>query len=66
MTSRLHVAFVARSTDAVDTFWRVGSEAGHTSDGEPRPRPVYHGGYYGAFLLDPDGTNVEVVCHNRR
>jgi hypothetical protein len=56
VTRRLHVAFVAASIDEVDAFWRAGTEAGHPSDGEPGPRPVYHEGYYGAFLLDPDGT----------
>ena len=49
----------------VDAFWRAGVNAGHPSAGEPGPRPVYGGDYYGAFVLDPDGTNVEVVCHNR-
>lgn len=60
-----HVAFVAASTGEVDAFWQAGVEAGHPSDGEPGTRPVYHEGYYGAFLLDPDGTNVEAVCHHR-
>ena len=54
MTRRLHVAFVAASTGKVDAFWQAGVEAGHPSDGEPGPRTVYHQGYYGAFLLDPD------------
>ena len=63
VTRRLHVGFVAGSTDAVDAFWRAGTEAGHPSDGEPGPRPVYHEGYYGAFLLDPDGNSVEAVHH---
>jgi hypothetical protein len=54
VTRRLHVAFVAASTGKVDAFWQAGVEAGHPSDGEPGPRTVYHQGYYGAFLLDPD------------
>ena len=55
VSRRLHVAFVAASADAVDAFWQAGLEAGHPSDGEPGPRPAYHDGYYGAFLLNPDG-----------
>jgi catechol 2,3-dioxygenase-like lactoylglutathione lyase family enzyme len=62
-TRRLHVAFVAGSTDAVDAFWRAGTGAGYPSDGAPGPRPVYHEGYYGAFLLDPDRNSVEAVHH---
>jgi catechol 2,3-dioxygenase-like lactoylglutathione lyase family enzyme len=61
-------------------FWTAGVEAGYRSDGEPGPRPVYHEyrdngapgerpishpGYYGAFVLDPDGNNIEAVHHNR-
>ena len=65
VTRRLHVAFVAASIDEVDAFWRAGTEVGHPSDGEPGPRPVYHEGYYGAFLLDPDGNSVEAVHHGR-
>ncbi len=60
-TRRLHVAFVARSREDVDAFWRAGTEAGHMSDGEPGSRPEYHDDYYGAFLLDPEGTTVTVV-----
>jgi catechol 2,3-dioxygenase-like lactoylglutathione lyase family enzyme len=63
LTRRLHVAFVARSRDEVDEFWRVGVEAGYESDGEPGLRPVYHEQYYGGFLLDPDGNSVEAVNH---
>jgi catechol 2,3-dioxygenase-like lactoylglutathione lyase family enzyme len=65
VTRRLHVAFVARSRDEVDAFWRAGVEAGYASDGEPGPRGVYHGDYFGAFLLDPDGNSVEAVFHGR-
>jgi catechol 2,3-dioxygenase-like lactoylglutathione lyase family enzyme len=66
VTRRLHVAFVAGSRDDVDGFWRAGTDAGYRSDGEPGPRPVYHEGYYGAFLLDPDGNSAEAVHHGRR
>jgi len=63
VTRRLHVAFAAPSHDHVDEFWRVGTKAGHRSDGEPGPRPQYREDYYGSFLLDPDGNSVEAVHH---
>jgi catechol 2,3-dioxygenase-like lactoylglutathione lyase family enzyme len=62
-TRGLHVGFGARSTDEVDAFWQAGTAAGYRSDGEPGPRPQYHHGYYGGFLLDPDGNSVEAVYH---
>jgi catechol 2,3-dioxygenase-like lactoylglutathione lyase family enzyme len=62
-TRRLHVAFVARSREQVDEFWRDGTAAGYVDDGEPGPRPQYRRDYYGAFLLDPDGNSVEAVHH---
>jgi catechol 2,3-dioxygenase-like lactoylglutathione lyase family enzyme len=55
VTRRLHVAFRAESRELVDEFWRVGTEAGYESDGEPGPRPEYTPEFHGAFLLDPDG-----------
>jgi catechol 2,3-dioxygenase-like lactoylglutathione lyase family enzyme len=60
-----HVGFRAPDRAAVDAFWRAGIDAGHPHDGAPGERAVYHPGYYGAFVLDPDGHNVEVVNHNR-
>jgi catechol 2,3-dioxygenase-like lactoylglutathione lyase family enzyme len=60
-TRGLHVGFGARSTGDVDTFWRVGVDAGFESDGEPGPRPIYGDDYYGGFLLDPDGNSIEAV-----
>jgi catechol 2,3-dioxygenase-like lactoylglutathione lyase family enzyme len=63
VTRRLHIAFRAGSRELVDEFWRVGSEAGYESDGEPGPRPKYTPSYYGAFLLDPDGNSVEAVIN---
>jgi catechol 2,3-dioxygenase-like lactoylglutathione lyase family enzyme len=63
VTRRLHVAFVAPSRAHVDEFWRAGTEAGYADDGEPGPRPQYSEDYYGAFLLDPDGSSVEAVYH---
>jgi catechol 2,3-dioxygenase-like lactoylglutathione lyase family enzyme len=65
VTKRLHVAFFAPSRGVVDEFWRAGTDAGYRDDGAPGLRPEYSDDYYGAFLLDPDGNNVEVVNHNR-
>jgi catechol 2,3-dioxygenase-like lactoylglutathione lyase family enzyme len=62
-TQHLHIGFVAWSREAVDRFHRVGVEAGFTSDGAPGERPRYLPGYYGAFLLDPDGNSIEAVNH---
>jgi catechol 2,3-dioxygenase-like lactoylglutathione lyase family enzyme len=44
-------------------FHAAALAAGETDNGAPGPRPIYHPGYYGAFVLDPDGNNVEAVCH---
>jgi catechol 2,3-dioxygenase-like lactoylglutathione lyase family enzyme len=62
-THAVHVAFLASDHDAVDTFHAAGLAAGGTDNGAPGPRPLYHASYYAAFVLDPDGNNVEVVCH---
>ena len=59
--SRVHLAFQAKSRDDVDTFHRLAVEAGGTSNGAPGLRP-YHDQYYAAFVLDPDGNNIEAVC----
>jgi catechol 2,3-dioxygenase-like lactoylglutathione lyase family enzyme len=64
-TRHLHVAFAARSREEVEAFWHSGVGAGYRSDGEPGPRPQYAEGYYGAFLLDPDGNSVESVTGHR-
>jgi catechol 2,3-dioxygenase-like lactoylglutathione lyase family enzyme len=64
-TEHLHLAFPARENATVDEFHRVATEAGYEDNGAPGERPVYHDGYYGAFVLDPDGNNIEVVNHNR-
>jgi catechol 2,3-dioxygenase-like lactoylglutathione lyase family enzyme len=61
VTRGLHVGFGASSRERVDEFWRVGTEAGYESDGQPGPRPEYGDDYYGGFLLDPDGNSVEAV-----
>jgi catechol 2,3-dioxygenase-like lactoylglutathione lyase family enzyme len=62
-TRRLHVAFAAPSREQVDDFWRAGTDAGYTDDGQPGPRPEYRDDYHGAFLLDPDGNSAEAVHH---
>ena len=64
-TSRLHMGFRAAGHAEVDAFWQAGIDAGYRDDGAPGPRPQYVEDYYGAYVLDPDGNNVEVVNHNR-
>ena len=59
----VHVAFLAGSRGAVDAFYRAAIAAGGTDNGPPGLRPHYHENYYGAFVLDPDGNNIEAVCH---
>jgi catechol 2,3-dioxygenase-like lactoylglutathione lyase family enzyme len=63
-TQNLHFAFAAPDNAGVDAFWEAGTAAGFIDNGRPGERK-YHHGYYAAFLLDPDGNNVEAVCHNR-
>jgi len=63
VTRRLHIAFTAPSRGHVDEFWRAGTEAGYRDGGFPGLRPEYRDDYYGAFLRDPDGNNVEAVHH---
>jgi catechol 2,3-dioxygenase-like lactoylglutathione lyase family enzyme len=65
VTRNLHVAFVARSRDAVDEWWETMTGAGHPDDGAPGPRPQYAPDYYGGFVLDPEGNSVEAVHHGR-
>ena len=60
---RLHVAFRADNRAQVDAFHRAALAAGGRDNGPPGPRPHYHPNYYGAFVLDPDGHNIEAVCH---
>ena len=59
----LHIAFRARTSDEVDAFHRSALSAGGTDNGAPGLRPRYGRGYYAAFVYDPDGMNVEAVCH---
>jgi catechol 2,3-dioxygenase-like lactoylglutathione lyase family enzyme len=58
-----HVAFTASTREAVDAFFAAAVAAGAEVLHEPRLWPEYHPGYYGAFVRDPDGNNVEAVCH---
>ena len=58
-----HIAFVAPNRAAVDAFFAAAVETGAEVLHEPRVWPEYHPGYYGAFVRDPDGNNVEAVCH---
>jgi len=62
LTGRHHLAFQAKDRAAVEAFYRAGLDAGGKDNGAPGERP-YHPGYYAAFLLDPDGNNIEAVFH---
>ena len=62
---QLHIAFAARSCEAVDAFHAAALRAGGRDNGAPGLRPHYHPDYYAAFVLDPDGVNVEAVHHGR-
>jgi catechol 2,3-dioxygenase-like lactoylglutathione lyase family enzyme len=64
-TENVHLAFPAEDNATVDAFHAALIEAGYRDDGPPGERKIYHPGYYGAFVLDPDGNSVEVVNHNR-
>jgi catechol 2,3-dioxygenase-like lactoylglutathione lyase family enzyme len=64
-TENLHLAFAAADRETVAAFHAAGIEAGFASNGAPGERPEYHRGYYGAFLIDPDGNNIEAVFHDR-
>ena len=59
-----HVAFVARGRADVDAFYDAALKAGGRDNGAPGLRPQYHPNYYGAFVFDPDGNNIEAVCHS--
>jgi catechol 2,3-dioxygenase-like lactoylglutathione lyase family enzyme len=64
LQGRLHVAFAANDRATVDEFYRAAIAAGGRDNGAPGLRPEYHPGYYGAYVLDPDGHNVEAVHHS--
>jgi catechol 2,3-dioxygenase-like lactoylglutathione lyase family enzyme len=60
----VHIALTARSRDEVRAFHAAALAAGGTDHGAPGVRPEYHPTYFGAFVLDPDGHNIEAVCHD--
>ena len=62
LTGRTHLAFQAADRTQVEAFYKAGLAAGGTDNGAPGERP-YHPGYYAAFLIDPDGNNIEAVFH---
>nr|WP_298688042.1 VOC family protein [uncultured Dongia sp.] len=61
--AHLHLAFVAETRAQVDAFHRAALAAGGKDNGAPGLRPNYHASYYAAFVIGPDGHNIEVVCH---
>ncbi|MBR8656489.1 VOC family protein [Achromobacter sp. Marseille-Q0513] len=61
--AHLHIAFIADRREQVDAFYHAALAAGAKDNGAPGLRPQYTGAYYAAFVLDPDGHNIEVVCH---
>ena len=61
--AHLHLAFVAENRQQVDAFHRAALSAGGRDNGAPGLRPRYHANYYAAFVIGPDGHNIEVVCH---
>jgi catechol 2,3-dioxygenase-like lactoylglutathione lyase family enzyme len=62
-TENVHVAFVAPDRATVDAFHAAALQAGGADNGAPGVREIYHPTYYGAYVLDPDGNNIEAVCH---
>jgi predicted lactoylglutathione lyase len=63
--AHLHLAFVAANREQVQAFYRAALEAGAKDNGPPGLRPQYSGNYYAAFVIGPDGHNIEAVCHER-
>jgi catechol 2,3-dioxygenase-like lactoylglutathione lyase family enzyme len=64
-TRHVHIAFKAATDEVVQAFHAAATGAGYADNGTPGERAIYHPGYHGAFVLDPDGHNVEAVNHNR-
>lgn len=64
MLDHIGLSFRADNRAAVDAFYKAAMAAGGRDNGKPGLRPHYHPNYYGAFVLDPDGHNIEAVCHN--
>ena len=63
LSRAVHIAISAKDRASVDAFYRAALAAGGKDNGPPGLRPHYHPNYYGAFVLDPDGHNIEAVCH---
>ena len=63
--AHLHLAFLAETRDQVHAFYRAALAAGGKDNGAPGLRPHYHANYFAAFVIGPDGHNIEVVCHER-
>ena len=63
LSENVHVAFAAKTREEVDAFHRTALEAGYRDNGPPGERPIYHEHYYGAYVLDPEGNNIEAVTH---
>jgi catechol 2,3-dioxygenase-like lactoylglutathione lyase family enzyme len=63
VASSVHLALTADSRGAVDDFYKAALANGGPDNGPPGLRPQYHAAYYGAFVIDPDGNNLEAVCH---
>ncbi len=64
VTTRMHIAFAAKNREQVDQFYQAAIDAGAKDNGLPGVREQYHPNYYGAFVIGPDGHNIESVCHN--
>lgn len=60
----MHIAFLAETREQVNKFYEAAIAAGAKDNGKPGIREIYHPNYYGAFVIDPDGHNIEAVCHN--
>lgn len=63
VTKHIHLAFLSKDRAGVEAFYKAALAAGARDNGAPGLRPHYHPSYYGAFVFDPDGNNVEAVCH---
>lgn len=61
--AHMHIAFAAQTRDQVNAFYQAALEAGAQDNGAPGVRAIYHPDYYGAFVIGPDGHNIEAVCH---
>ena len=66
VTPAIHIAFASHDRASVDRFYEAAIAAGGEDNGGPGLRPDYHPNYYGAFVFDPDGHNIEVVCHKEQ